>query len=86
MAVTYIRPDHSGHKENDMTGHPQQFVIYKDKAGEFRWQLYAQNSKLIADSGEGYKNRSDCIHGARLVSSIAAGALMWDRSTQQWVE
>lgn len=69
-----------------MTGHPKQFVIYKDKAGEFRWQLYAQNSKLIADSGEGYKNRNDCVHGARLVSSIASGAAIWDGTVQQWIQ
>ncbi|GEM_PF-530900 len=69
-----------------MTGHPKQFVIYKDKAGEFRWQLYAQNSRIIADSAEGYKNRADCVHGAKLVSSIASGALMWDRDAQQWLE
>lgn len=61
-----------------MTGHPKQFVVYKDDAGEYRWRLYAQNSKIIADSAEGYKNKADCVHGAKLVSSIASGALIWD--------
>ena len=36
------------------------FTIYKDKAGEYRWRLKAANNKIIADSAEGYKNRSDC--------------------------
>ncbi|UQY89264.1 DUF1508 domain-containing protein [Stenotrophomonas rhizophila] len=61
-----------------MTGHPKQFVVYKDGAGEYRWRLYAQNSKIIADSAEGYKNKADCVHGAKLVSSIASGAFIWD--------
>src|SRR5262249_23176662 len=30
------------------------FEIYKDKSGQFRWRLKANNGKIIADSGEGY--------------------------------
>jgi len=29
------------------------FVIYKDKKGEWRWQLRARNGKIVADSAEG---------------------------------
>jgi uncharacterized protein YegP (UPF0339 family) len=29
-------------------------VIYRDKAGEFRWQAKARNGEPMADSGEGY--------------------------------
>lgn len=65
---------------------PKQFVIYKDAAGEWRWTLYALNSKKIADSAEGYKNRADCIHGARLVANIASNAGIWDRQSQTWVQ
>lgn len=36
------------------------FQIYKDKAGEYRWRLVAHNGKIVGDSGEGYKNKSDC--------------------------
>ncbi len=66
-----------------MTGHPKQFVIYTDSKGEWRWQLYAANSKLIADSGEGYKDKRDCVHGARLVADVASGAFIWNRDTQK---
>lgn len=69
-----------------MTGHPKQFVIYRDRAGEFRWQLFAQNGRIIADGAEGYKNRADCVHGAKLVSWIASGASVWDRDEQRWLE
>ena len=44
-----------------------QFEVYKDKAGEWRWRLRASNGKIIGDSGEGYKNKQDCLHGIELV-------------------
>ena len=40
-----------------------QFVVYKDNRGEWRWRLRASNGKIIADSGEGYKNKQDCLQG-----------------------
>ena len=69
-----------------MAGNPKQFVVYKDAAGEFRWRLYAQNGRVIADSGEGYKNRVDCVAGAKLVASIASGADIWDNDNQKWLD
>ncbi|MCV0218824.1 DUF1508 domain-containing protein [Stenotrophomonas sp. Ps181] len=69
-----------------MAGNPEQFVVYKDSAGEFRWRLFAQNGKVIADSGEGYKNRGDCVHGTRLVASIAAVAAIWDADNEKRIE
>jgi uncharacterized protein YegP (UPF0339 family) len=36
------------------------FEMYKDTAEEFRWRLKANNGQVVAVSGEGYKNRSDC--------------------------
>lgn len=68
-----------------MSGHPKQFVIYKDDSGEFRWRLFSQNSKIIADSGEGYKNKADCVHGVNLVSSIANGAAVYDAEKEVWI-
>jgi len=68
-----------------MSGHPKQFVLYKDEKGEFRWKLYAANSKIIADSGEGYKNRADCLHGISLVASVATDAPVLDGDTKQWI-
>lgn len=43
------------------------FVQYKDVRGEWRWRLVAANGKIVADSGEGYKNEADCNHGVSLV-------------------
>ena len=46
------------------------YYIYKDRDGRFRWQLvHNSNGKIIADSGEGYWNKADCIHGINLCAA-----------------
>lgn len=34
--------------------------VYKDKKREHRWRMVATNGRIIAESGEGYKNHGDC--------------------------
>lgn len=48
------------------------YHLYKDTAGYWRWTLYAANYKKIADSAEGYVNKSDAEHGIGLVKSSYA--------------
>lgn len=43
------------------------YLVYQDAAEEWRWQLRAANHRIIADSGEGYHNKQDCLHGIALV-------------------
>jgi uncharacterized protein YegP (UPF0339 family) len=43
------------------------YLMYKDSSDEWRWQLRAANNRIIADSGEGYHNRQDCLHAIDLV-------------------
>jgi uncharacterized protein YegP (UPF0339 family) len=45
--------------------------LYRDARREYRWSLHAANNKKIADSGEGYRNKADCLHAMNLI----AGAL-----------
>ncbi|WP_080351531.1 YegP family protein [Haemophilus influenzae] len=45
------------------------FETYVDSRIEWRWRLKADNGKIIADSGEGYKNYTDCLHAIDLVKS-----------------
>ncbi len=47
------------------------FRVYQDSAGEWRWRLAAGNGRLIAESGEGYRHRQDCLHGIELVKASA---------------
>ncbi|MCU0287876.1 MAG: DUF1508 domain-containing protein [Acidobacteria bacterium] len=37
--------------------------FFKDKAGEYRWKLYASNGRIIADSSEGYSSYDGCKNG-----------------------
>lgn len=67
-----------------MSTAPEQFVIYKDASGEWRWTLYATNSKKIANGGEGYENKADCIHGFRLVATVVTDAGVWNHETKEW--
>jgi uncharacterized protein YegP (UPF0339 family) len=43
------------------------YLVYKDSSGQWRWQLHAANNRIIADSGEGYHNKQDCLHAIDLV-------------------
>ena len=56
------------------------FQLYEDRASEYRWRLRADNNKIIADSGEGYTNKSDCEHGISLVKQLAPTAEVDDQT------
>lgn len=56
------------------------FVVYRDNANQYRWRLFASNNRIIADSGEGYHNKSDCLHGIQLVQQYAASADVQDQT------
>ena len=43
------------------------YYVYRDRANEWRWRLLAANRRTIADSGEGYHNKSDCLAAIQLV-------------------
>ncbi|MBM4170101.1 MAG: DUF1508 domain-containing protein [Ignavibacteria bacterium] len=47
------------------------FFLYRDAQGYWRWTLKASNGRIIADSGEGYWNKQDCLNAIGLVKSCA---------------
>jgi hypothetical protein len=51
-----------------------EFELYKDKAGEYRWRLQANNNEIVADSNEGYSSKASCLHGIEVVRTLAAAA------------
>ena len=62
-----------------VTNHTMTYWIYKDRVNNWRWQLvHNSNGKIIADSGEGYVNRSDCVHGINLCA-MSSGCAIKDR-------
>ncbi|SDW79177.1 YegP family protein [Litoreibacter albidus] len=48
------------------------YYIYKDTIGDWRWNLKASNGRIVADSAEGYRNKSDCLNGISLVKGSSS--------------
>lgn len=57
------------------------FEIYFDKAGLYRYRLYAPNGESIAMSEDGYKSKSGCLNGIRSVAANAPDAAVIDETT-----
>ena len=51
------------------------YYLYVDVQRQWRWYLQAANGKKIANSGEGYYNRDDCIHAINLVAGSAGAPI-----------
>jgi uncharacterized protein YegP (UPF0339 family) len=43
------------------------YYVYRDAGNLWRWRLLAANNRNIANSGEGYYNKSDCLAAITLV-------------------
>lgn len=56
------------------------FKIYKSR-GEWRFRIVARNGKCIA-SGEGYKNKSDCLSTVQQIRQWAHEAEVIDMSVK----
>lgn len=56
---------------------PQPFPkweIYEDKAGEFRFRLYASNGSCVCHAKAGYATKSNCKRGIESIIRLAADA------------
>lgn len=45
------------------------YYVYLDPNRQWRWTLYAANNRKIANSGEAYFNKADCVAAINLVAS-----------------
>lgn len=50
------------------------FEFYQDSANEWRWRLKDENDHIVADSGEGYKDKADCKKGSELFTTLGVDA------------
>jgi len=57
------------------------FEIFKDKKGEFRFHLKADNGEIILAS-EGYKAKSGCTNGIESIKKNAPDAKVVDLTTE----
>jgi uncharacterized protein len=44
------------------------YYIYRDASHQWRWKLSAANNRNIANGGEAYHNKADCISAINLVA------------------
>ncbi|HWL37441.1 MAG TPA: DUF1508 domain-containing protein [Frankiaceae bacterium] len=59
------------------------FEIVKDRRGEYRWHLDANNGKIIADSGEGYATKSNCARAVATVIREICDATIVDKTGEK---
>ncbi|MEQ8292851.1 MAG: DUF1508 domain-containing protein [Roseovarius sp.] len=52
------------------------YVVYVDVNRQWRWRLVAGNSRIIANSGEGYHNKGDCLSAIRLVKGSSTAPIV----------
>lgn len=55
-----------------------EYHIYRDAANQYRWYLKAANNRKIANSGEGYNNRTDCLAAIHLVKGSNSAPIRED--------
>ena len=53
---------------------PARFVLYEDRAEQWRWRLVAGNGRIVADSGESYTRQEDARRGIDRVTAVAPTA------------
>jgi uncharacterized protein YegP (UPF0339 family) len=46
-------------------------VVYLDKADEWRWTFIRSNGRKLADSGQGYARKFDCL---KSMTRVTGGA------------
>jgi uncharacterized protein YegP (UPF0339 family) len=55
-----------------------EYHVYKDNLSQWRWRLKAANNKIIANSGEGYYNKQDCLDAIDLVKKSGSAPVKED--------
>jgi len=53
------------------------FQVFRDRAGEYRWNLVARNGEVVCVS-EGYTTRDGAWQGAKRIREIASAAYICD--------
>ena len=63
---------------------PAGFEVYRDEADEWRWRLIRQNGRIIADSGEGYTERSSAMEAVERVQSLSGETEVYEDKGGEW--
>jgi uncharacterized protein YegP (UPF0339 family) len=54
------------------------FKVYQDTNKQYRWTLYASNGRKVANAGEGYHNKSDCLSEIQVIKANVASVPVED--------
>ena len=57
------------------------FEVYQDASKEYRWRLVTgdeKDSKVLATGGQGYKAKSDCLHGVEIIKKGSSDKLNFE--------
>jgi len=57
------------------------FEVYPDTLRHWRWRLKARNGEIIANGGEWYYNKSDCLHAIGLVMDTNRQTPVYDATS-----
>lgn len=54
--------------------------VYWDTEEKYRWAFVSSNGKIIADSGQGYTDKRNCLHGFAILNRrpVAAQAPLYE--------
>lgn len=55
-----------------------EYHVYRDAAYQWRWYLLAGNNRKIANSGEAYHNKADCLAAIALVKGSGSAPIKDD--------
>ena len=73
-ALTGLTPQQQSAGAQERKAAAAKFEVYKDRGGEYRWRLRAQNSQVLATSGDGYAEKRSCLAAIDSVRRNAADA------------
>ncbi|QMW22653.1 YegP family protein [Sandaracinobacteroides saxicola] len=45
------------------------YKLYRDASNYWRWRFVSANGRTIADSAEGYSNKSDALNGIAIMKA-----------------
>lgn len=55
------------------------YHVYKDRSSQYRWR-FAQSGRVLADSGEGYYNKQDCLNAMATVMATTTSTAWYDHT------
>ena len=59
------------------------YYYFKDHKNEWRWLLKAANGRLIASSGEAYREEHECLYDIELVKASASSMVKQTMTAHQ---